>query len=58
MSLAHFSSAVMDSRRTSRINPGSVAFTAGWLSPAGTFAKYETAEAYVGRALQGCKTDY
>lgn len=58
MSLAPISSAVMDRRGTSRINLGSVAFTAGWPSPAGTFAKYETAEAYVGRALLCCKTDY
>lgn len=54
VSLAHISSG---SRVTRRMNSGIVAFTVGWLSPAGTFAKYETAEAGVGRALLCSKTD-
>lgn len=57
MSLGHIPIVVMDSRGTSRINVRSVAFTAGWPSPAVTFAKYETAEVCVGRALLCCKTD-
>lgn len=56
MSLAHISTARMGSRGTRRINSGIVAFTVGWSSPAGTSAKYETAEACVGRALLCSKT--
>lgn len=56
VSLAHISSGRMGSRGMRRINQGIVAFTVGWLSPAGTFAKYEAAEACVGRAVLCSKT--
>lgn len=58
MSLGHVPIAVMDSRGTNRINLCSVAFTAGWLSAAATFAECETAEVCVGRAVLCCEPDY